>query len=385
MVMTITLTFNVSTYTECYTIPMQILKELLVGLLTGYLAFTNFLAVHIEQFFTSPPDTGEPKMLVGEPSAVDTLIGLPSRIGRAIPDILLRSTEYQQATIIETQTTGSSPVSDPLTALVNIYCTLTGDSFIRTTTGTGFFIDSDGIILTNAHIAQFLLLAETNYFGDASCIVRTGDPAAPRYIAELLYISPAWVQDNASILSATNPMGTGERDYGLLYVTESFTKEPLPAQFPTLALNTENLKNTTKGATVSAAGYPAAGFATLGPSADLIPKIAETTISELYTFGSNYADVFSIKGSAVGAEGASGGPVVNDAGEVIGVIVTRGDDNADGPGSLRAITLSHIERTITEETGNGLERNLQGNLPYRAKVFRETLTPFLVSILEVSN
>jgi hypothetical protein len=67
------------------------------------------------------------------------------------------------------------------------------------------------------------------------------------------------------------------------------------------------------------------------------------------------------------------------------MIVTRGDDALDGPGSLRAITLSHIERTITQETGFTLTENLGGNLAYRSEIFSTTMSPFLVTILEQAN
>ncbi|MEN9922050.1 MAG: hypothetical protein RL097_326, partial [Candidatus Parcubacteria bacterium] len=123
----------------------------------------------------------------------------------------------------------------------------------------------------------------------------------------------------------------------------------------------------------------------LGPSADLIPQQATTTITELYTFGSNFADVLSIQGSVVGAEGASGGPVLDQNGDVIGVIVTRGDDTIDGTGSLRAITLAHIERTLLQETGFSLAQNLSGNLSYRADIFAKTMAPFLLTILQQAN
>mgnify|MGYP001224270361 FL=1 len=63
------------------------------------------------------------------------------------------------------------------------------------------------------------------------------------------------------------------------------------------------------------------------------------------------------------------------------MIVTRGDDSVDGPGSLRAITLAHINRTILEETGFSLERNVTGNLPYRSDIFKSTLAPFLLALL----
>jgi hypothetical protein len=70
---------------------------------------------------------------------------------------------------------------------------------------------------------------------------------------------------------------------------------------------------------------------------------------------------------------------------VIGIIVTRGNDSTDGVGSLRAITLSHVARTIQEETGFSLEENLDGNLSYRAQIFSETLTPFLIKILQFNK
>jgi S1-C subfamily serine protease len=177
-------------------------------------------------------------------------------------------------------------------------------------------------------------------------------------------------------------MGTGERDYALLYVNASLDGSELPSSFPALPFNSELLSTGSKNSNVVAAGYPAGALLLQGSAVDLIPRSAETTISELYTFGSNRADVFSIRGSVVGAEGASGGPVLNDSGDVIGMISTRGDDSTDGAGSLRAITLSHVHRTILEETGFGLEDSLGGNLTLRSQIFGETLTPFLVRILE---
>jgi hypothetical protein len=226
------------------------------------------------------------------------------------------------------------------------------------------------------------LLESSTYYNDAECIIRTGNPASPQYRAELLYIPPAWIQENAEVLNDAVPLGTGERDYALLYVSETTSGEPLPAQFPALGFDSELLPTSVKGNAVTAAGYPASDLLANGPRTALIPRQAETSISELYTFGSNYADVFSIRGSEVGAEGASGGPVVNEAGEVIGMIATRGDDSIDGAGSLRAITLSHIDRTISEETGFSLEENLGGNLAYRSQVFSATLAPFLLTVLE---
>ena len=357
---------------------MNIFVEVIVSVLTAYLAFTNTLAEHIGTFLdsvTTQPEESE-KIEGG------SMVQLPSIFGTTIPDILLRSSEYQAAALGAAANLEEPTVSDPLSALVNIYCTFETKEYIRTTTGTGFFIDQDGVIMTNAHIAQFLLLEKTDSFGDANCIVRVGSPATARYTADLLYIPPTWIQENASLIDDAAPMGTGERDYALLYVSGDVEGWPLPARFPALSFDDDLLPTSVKNSEVTAAGYPATDLLAGGPKTDLVAKLAPTSISELYTFGSNYADVFSVKGSNVGAQGSSGGPIVSKDGDVIGMIATRGDDDVDGAGSLRAITLSHVNRTIKEETGFTLAENLSGNLPYRAEIFANTMAPFLVSILE---
>lgn len=359
---------------------MQILTDVLVAILVSYLSFSNFLADAIINIIPEESAVEETETT----NIFEGIAILPSNF-TSIPDILLKNREFQQATVIAAKEETEATTDDPLEAIVNIFCTLVTDEYIRTTTGTGFFIDADGVIMTNAHVAQFLLLEKSEEYESAECIVRNGNPAAPKYVAELLYIPPAWIQENAKNMSAAVPLGTGERDYALLFASKTVNGEPLPAHFPALSFDSELLPLSTRENSVVAAGYPAANLIKNGASADLIPKKAETTVSELYTFGSNYADVVAIRGSEVGEEGASGGPIVNEDGKVIGMIATKGNDATDGAGSLRAITLSHIDRTITEETGFSLEENLNGNLTQRSAIFSRTLAPFLMQILEQSN
>ena len=362
---------------------MSFLTDILVSVLTVYITFSNTLATQVTSLFISEPETQFVATVpVTQESSDFTLI--PSSFP-SIPDLLKKSASYQQATVLDAQGVSEPTTNDPVDAIVNIFCTFRTTQYIKTTTGTGFFIDADGVIMTNAHVAQFLLLSEAEAEGAAECIVRNGNPASPQYTASLLYIPPAWVLENASSLNDAQPMGTGERDYALLYVDGHVNNESLPATFPALPFSDELLSTRVRNADIVVAGYPAGDLLARGASVDLIPRSADTSISELYTFGSNRADVFSIRGSVVGAQGSSGGPVVNDDGEVIGMIATRGDDSVDGAGSLRAITLSHVHRTMLEETGFSLSENLDGNLALRSQVFNETLTPFLLSILQTAE
>lgn len=359
---------------------MSFFVAVVVAILNSYLAFTNVLADRIIQLL---PAEQASEVTTIPPDAETGLRPLLSEYGpgNSIPDILLRNSSYQQAALLASAGNYGATTNNPLEALVNIYCTLQTTDTIRTTTGTGVFVHASGVILTNAHVAQYLLLENIDRFTESSCIIRTGDPATPTYVAELLYLPPTWIQKHAALIDDQAPSGTGERDYALLYVTRGLQNQPLPQVFPALAVNTGLLPRSTKSTTVIAAGYPANNLQDEGRDGLLRPRQATTTVSELYTFGSTYADVFSLRGSSVGQQGSSGGPVIAADGRVIGLISTRGDDTLDGEGSLRAITISHINRTITSETGFSLERNLGGDLPYRAALFNQTLAPFLQRIL----
>lgn len=361
---------------------MQFITDIFVAVLMGYLSFTNGLADRILALFPGE-DEVEEIMLDEETIENDDVTVFSSEIS-FIPDILRRSRSYQQATAL-TALEQSTYTDNPIDSIVNIFCQSTTRRTIRTTTGTGFFIHDKGIILTNAHVAQYLLLQYTDVFGDTNCTIRTGNPAAPRYTAQLLYLPPSWIVAHAASIIAEAPTGTGERDYALLYITESVDGSPLPETFPALQLSTSLLPRNTKGQTIVATGYPAETMLRSGESDNLVPRSARTTINELYTFGSQTADVFSIGGTVVGEQGSSGGPVTTPEARVIGMISTRGDDAIDGRGSLRAITASHIDSTMLEETGFSLARNISGDVAGRAEIFSATVVPLLTELLVLQN
>jgi len=361
---------------------MQFIFDILTALLMGYISLTNSWAGYIETWFVAEEESSETQQAPIETEEIP--LTKTNSAFSLIPDVLRTSPNYQQAAL-QAAITPSISTSNAINAIVNIFCTSTTRSHVRTTTGTGFFIHSDGVILTNAHVAQYLLLTRTDTLGETECIVRTGNPASPQYEADILYISPTWVVNNAGFINTTNPTGTGERDYALLYVTKSVDESPLPASFPALSTDTALIPRTLAGRTVFATGYPAESLIREGVSTNLVPKQASTTVTDLFTFGTNYADVIALAGSSVGEHGASGGPITTSENNAIGMITTKGDDTTDGKGSLRAITLSYINRTIEEETGFPLENAMSGDLPFRAKIFTDTMVPFLTQVISTNT
>lgn len=374
---------------------VELLLNGIVSILIAYLSLTNALA---EGILAVLPQSGEYREVTQHETnsdAGETELEVSDgasryETGGPIPQILLENSEYQEAAVGsstfeegETENAVELPLEERIeSALVNIYCQYKTGEYLKTTAGSGFFIQNNGVVLTNAHVAQFLLLEHsTDEVRDAECTLRAGNPAKPMYRAELLYISPLWVFGNAALLQEEHPQGTGERDYALLYVSESIDGSALPPSFPSLPIDTGLLTKETRDTSVFTAGYPAEILFTEGADAKLIPKIARTTVQELYTFGSNYADLFAVSGSEVGEQGSSGGPITTENGSVIGMITTKGMRESDGAQSLRAITLSYIDRTITEETGFTLIENMRGDLAFRGSVFKRVLVPFLSDLL----
>jgi hypothetical protein len=223
-----------------------------------------------------------------------------------------------------------------LKSLVNIVC-LSGDPSIPSISGSGVIIDSRGIIITAAHVAQLFLLQDYLGTSKVQCIVRTGSPARRAYLAEPIYVSPTWIGENPQTLTQTSPMGTGENDFALLGITATATSTPLASSFPFIPLAGADLQIKDP---VAIGSYGAQYL----------------TAEEI-----NTVDLVSIIGSAASQEGSSGGGVANADGELAAIITTSSVDGNISTRSLNAITISHIRRSYFADTGNDLDAVLQSN------------------------
>lgn len=262
-------------------------------------------------------------------------------------------------------------------ALVNIVCYVSGRSGLRSISGSGIFIDPKGIILTNAHIAQYFLLADRN----VSCAIRSGSPAIEKYTASLVYISPSWITANSKVLTEANPIGTGEYDFALLAVSKSVSNSPLPPSFPSIPLAATP---PSPGTPVVIASYGAQFLDPNQIQSFLFPTIVFGSIKDVFTFAERTIDIFSLGGSAAAQEGSSGGGVANSKGELIGTITTSTVKGDTSTRSLNAITASYIRAEYASDTGKPLNLLLSGSVNDAIAVFSSQakgLEAFLVAEL----
>lgn len=263
-------------------------------------------------------------------------------------------------------------------ALVNILCGARSGTF-RPISASGVIIDPRGVILTNAHVAQYFLLSSDPTV-DLSCVIRAGSPAYPSWNAEVLFIPPSWVKRHASDIIKTQPVGTGEYDYALLRVTSAINGQPLLPRIAYVPIDTRETI-AFKDDDVLVASYPAEFVGGIATQLNLYPATSITTIKKMLTFDNKTVDAISL-GGVIGAQsGSSGGAVMNAWGRLVGIISTTSEGETTAKRDLHAITLSYINRNIASESGVDLASILQGDIEGNARAFNASIAPALRKLL----
>ena len=283
------------------------------------------------------------------------------------------------------------PVAQPLksqeqineetrSALVNILCLpRTG---INGISGSGIIIDNRGVILTNAHIAQYFLLRNYLTPDNITCTVRVGSPAQERYTATLLYTPPAWVAANAAQLKAVQATGTGENDYAFLFITgRTDPAASLPATFSRMEMNRGLVG---LGEEMLLASYPAGFLGSQTVQKNLYASSAVTYVTQLFSFGgNNNVELFSIGGTILSQGGSSGGAAVRlSDGKLAGIITTSTAGATTDARDLRAVSLAHIDDTLIAAGKGGIVGLLSGDLAAKAADFNTKIAPGLTAQLE---
>lgn len=305
-----------------------------------------------------------------QPKVEDLKITLNQAI-QSIQDLALSST--------------TEPVNQRVrSALVNIICTTAASGPFESISASGVIIDPRGIIVTNAHAAQFFLLKDYPTPGFVKCIIRTGSPAQPAYTAEPIFIPPSWVAKNAQKIIDENPTGNGEHDYAFLRITGPVSPGiQMPAAFPFVLTA---LNEAPQGTDVLVAGYAAGFLGGITVAKELYAASAYSKVSQIYTYGTSTADLYSVGGTIVAQRGSSGGAVTTTDGTLIGVIVTSTVATETANRDLRAIGSAYIIRDFEAERGKSLQSVLSGDIAAEAEIFSKLYAPaekqLLVDILE---
>lgn len=366
------------------------LVDQLISLVITLIAALALLVTHIfpaAQLQTQAPDTAA---LTQQVPSTPTPFPISPEVPRT--PTTTSTTTTPAKTTKTTPATASKPINQPVqtqqpplksqeeinvetrASLVNILCTTKSGGYLAPISGSGVIIDTRGVILTNAHVGQFFLLRDYYQKDNVQCVIRTGSPAQPTYYAELLYLPPQWITDNAAQLTSSQATGTGENDYAFLRITGAVGTNKMPESFPALVLASSP---PSLGTEMLLAAYPAQYL-----SSDLIVKSlyqssAVAYVTQLFNFAKGVnIDLFSIGGTVVSQSGSSGGAVVTlYNGALEGIIAVETMSDSTGTRDLRAITLDHISRSLAAQGKAGLVELLTGDIAAKAADFNKNIAP----------
>ncbi len=169
-----------------------------------------------------------------------------------------------------------------------------------------------------------------------------------------MYLPPAWITENASQIKAEHGLGTGQDDYAFLQITATIDPNgTLPSSFSYIQMSGES---PAAGDGLLVAAYPAGFLDGIIIEKSLYATSAFTTTGQLYTFDSpSHIDVISLGGTVVSQGGSSGGAVARlYDGKLVGIIATATTGTTTASRDLRAITISHIDRSLRQYGKGGL-------------------------------
>ena len=267
---------------------------------------------------------------------------------------------------------------------VNVFCLTKTGGILDPISGSGVIVHKQGVILTSAHIAQYFLLKDYLTKNFIDCTIRTGSPATPAYKAELLYIPPIWIESNAEKIVSDTPMGTGEYDFALLYITAPVsTGNTLPNTFPFIEPASEN-DELVEGSSVFLSGYSAGFIDNLSVLKNLWLATSIASLKNVFVFhdGGKNPELLALSGTTAAQEGASGGAVIDFVnGKLHGLIAARTDGDTTGERELRAISMWHINDTLKNFAGKTLTELISGNVAEEGRHFNAFVAPRLTKIL----
>jgi len=225
----------------------------------------------------------------------------------------------------------------PRDAVLNVICLERDGRSLSLTTGSAVIISKSGYVLTNAHVAQFMLNQNQS---NIDCELKHSEHSSMNFRATVQYIPDEWKSGSRKKTTT----GTGEHDYAILKIVGPGPGGIMLSQFPFISPQT-NDKYIEVGNDILLIAYPGKNTGNFDIDGSL-PIVSDISfIQDVFTFGTTSADVFSSGVSPVAKQGSSGGAVI-DEGKLLGIIVTT---NQTPTGTvLNAISLDYIDRSLKE-------------------------------------
>lgn len=295
---------------------------------------------------------------------VEEITDTAEKIKSEIENLSEENTVAKEDTIIETKI--SNNIDD---VSLNIICVNKEGNRIEVSTGSGTIISSNGVVLTNAHVAQNFLLKDYPKANYMDCSLYRENLTIYGYKARILYISNQWIEDNYYLIKSLTPTGTGENDYALLAITGSTNPAiRISSSFPYTSFSISD-SDFDEGDSIVLAGYPGqrGGLFTINQSGTLL--IDDSFIEDVFTFSRSTIDLLTTGESPVAARGASGGGVFKND-KLIGVISTVASGRQYN--KANAITTSYINRDLRNDYGESLNSLINGDVKSKAESFENT-------------
>lgn len=268
---------------------------------------------------------------------------------------------------LTSQFTGKN--NNPSSAVVNVICTITEGRNIKQISSSGVLISSSGLILTNAHVGIHPFISAYGNQGVA-CKIRSGSPALTNHAMSFIYVSPQWTARHKGETSGVVGIDSGNADFAILKASNpsDILKFATPISIRNagginplyiFAKDSSNLSfshDLSVGNDVIAIGYPIMS----SNSGSLAKRQDQLSIRDMFRFsggaGGSTHDLIETSASVIGKNGSSGGALVDSSGYLIAILANVIPTSNPDQTYIRAISLDHINASLSEQTGIGLHR-----------------------------
>jgi len=215
-------------------------------------------------------------------------------------------------------------------AIIQIFCVTPGKFFA----GSGVIVNEQGLVLTNAHIAEIVRDADAK-----NCQARHGNPADPFAKLEIVFIA-----DTTAKVGDTD---VPQMDFAFMKLVEP--TEPFRAA-------TVATVDAAEGTVLFTLGYPSEFLQALTASNNANLVFSSLVVAGLANIDGDArtAEAYLFRGGLALQQGSSGTAIFNPAGVVVGLMfaTTKGATTADREGV--ALMTSYIDRVLRQSVGQGL-------------------------------